>query len=926
MTGAALALLAAVGASAPDAAESPVRVAEVLCDGRVDPVGVDPASVRFSWVMESEARGQSQAASFIEVASSREALLGGRADVWSSGRLGGRESLLVPYAGRPLAPARAYLWRVRVEDSAGRLTGWSAPGRFVTALAQPGDWGEARWIAYEDMPEGERLVPGVHGLLDPTIHPKLKRPVVPLLRSAFTVRRPVAQALLFVSGLGHYEAYLNGAKVGDRFLAPGWTDYRKTVLYDAYDVTAQLRPGANAIAAIVGNGFHHVAPERYYKLAIAYGWPKLLAALRVDYADGSRETIATGPAWKAAPSPITFSSIYGGEDFDARLEPEGWTGTDFDDRGWGRAVAATPPEGRLQVETDHPLRVMDALPARSVTAGAPGVFLYDFGQNASGVVRLRVRGGSGRTVTLTPAELLTPDGRPNQKASGTPYRWTYTLRGGGEEAWAPRFTYYGFRYVEVEGAVAEGAPGPSELPRIVSLEMAHTRSSAPEAGRFETSFPLFERIHRLIRWAIRSNLASVITDCPHREKLGWLEQTHLMGEAVHFDHDLFGLYRKQVADILDAQTAEGLVPDIAPEYVVFEGGFRDSPEWGSAGVVLPWLLHRWYGDRHTLERAWPSMERYAGYLAAKAEGHILSHGLGDWYDLGPRFPGEAQLTPKAVTATAIYFHDLRVLAAAARALGRPEAATRYDALAGEVRDAFNRAFFDAKSATWSTGSQTALAMPLVVGLAPDGEEERLLASLVARIEKDGCALTAGDVGFHYVVEALSRAGRGDLLFAMNARDDVPGYGFQLKKGATALTESWAALEEVSNNHLMLGHLERWFYSGLLGIGQAEGSTGYAELVLKPQVIDPIEWVRGEYRSPRGRVASSWRKEPGRLVLEIEVPVNATAEIHLPAPAGSEVLESGRPLARRDDLVLRSRSAHEAVVSAGSGRFRFEIGR
>ncbi len=927
MKGAPLAVLVAALATAgvDTAAESPVRIAEVLCDGRVDPVGVDPASVRFSWVMESEARGQSQAAYRIEVASSRDALLAGRADVWSSGRVGEGESLLVPYAGPALAPARSYSWRVQVEDAAGRLTGWSEPGRFVTALAGD-DWGEARWIGYADMPERERLVPGVHGLLDPKLQPKLKSPVIPLLRHAFAVRGPVAQALLFVSGLGHYEAWLNGARVGDRFLAPGWTDYRKTVLYDAYDVTGQLRVGPNAIAAIVGNGFHHVAPERYYKLAVAYGWPKLLALLRIDYTDGTRETVATGPTWRAAPSPITFTSIYGGEDHDARLEPAGWSRAGFDDSGWGRAVLATPPEGRLRVEGDHPLRVMEVLRPQKVRPVVPGAYLYDFGQNASGIVRLVVKGESGRTVTLTPAELVTPDGRPNQKASGAPYRWTYTLRGGGEEAWEPRFTYYGFRYVQVEGAVPAGESGPAELPRIVSLEMAHTRNSAPEAGRFETSFPLFDRIHRLIRWAIRSNLASVVTDCPHREKLGWLEQTHLMGEAVHFDHDLYGLYRKQVADILDAQTPEGLVPDIAPEYVVFEGGFRDSPEWGSAGVVLPWLLYRWYGDRDTLARAWPAMERYAAYLGAKAEGHILSHGLGDWYDLGPRFPGEAQLTPKAVTATAIYFHDLRVLAAAARALGRPEAATRYETLAEEVRGAFNRAFFDAASATWSTGSQTALAMPLVVGLAPEGQDGRALASLVSRIEKDGRALTAGDVGFHYVVEALSRAGRGDLLFAMNARDDVPGYGFQLRKGATALTESWAALEEVSNDHLMLGHLEGWFYSGLLGIDQAEASTGYAEIVLKPQVIEPIEWVRGEYRSPRGRVASSWRKEPGRLVVELEVPVNATAEIHLPARAGSEILESGRPLARHEDLVLRSRSALEAVVWAGSGRYRFEIAR
>ena len=627
--------------------------------------------------MESDARGQSQGAYAIEVASSREALLAGKPDVWDSGRVGGRSSLLVPYAGPPLESARAYFWRARVEDAAGRLTDWSAPARFVTALADAADWGEARWIGYEDMPERERLVPGIHGLLDPRLQPKLKRPVVPLLRRVFMVRQPVARALLFVSGLGHYEAYLNGEKVGDRFLAPGWTDYDRTVLYDAFDVTARLRVGPNAIAAIVGNGFHHIAPERYHKLAIAYGWPKLLAALRIEYADGHRETVSTGPAWKAAPSPITFTSIYGGEDFDARLEPEGWTATDFDDTGWGRAAAATPPAGRLQVETDHPLRVMETLRPVSVKATAPGVFLYDFGQNASGIVRLRVRGEGGRTVTLTPSELLTPDGRPNQKASGEPYRWTYTLRGGGEEAWAPRFTYYGFRYVQVEGAAPAGADGPAGLPRVVSIEMAHTRNSAPEAGRFETSLPLFNRIDGLVRWAIRSNLASVLTDCPHREKLGWLEQTYLMGDAVHFDYDLLGLYRKQVADVVDAQAEDGLVPDIAPEYVEFEGGFRDSPEWGGAGVIVPWLVYRWYGDRDTLERAWPAMKRYVDYLGTKAEGHILSHGLGDWYDLGPRFPGEAQLTPKAVTATATYFRDLRLAAEAAR---RPRAPGRRRAL------------------------------------------------------------------------------------------------------------------------------------------------------------------------------------------------------------------------------------------------------
>jgi hypothetical protein len=339
---------------------------------------------------------------------------------------------------------------------------------------------------------------------------------------------------------------------------------------------------------------------------------------------------------------------------------------------------------------------------------------------------------------------------------------------------------------------------------------------------------------------------------------------------------------------------------------------------------VPWLVYRWYGDRDTLERAWPAVTRYLDFLETKAEAGLLSHGLGDWYDLGPRFPGEAQLTPKAVTATATWFRCLRVAADAARVLGRPDAAARYDARAAQVRDAFNRAFYDPPAASWSTGSQTALSMPLVAGLAPGGDEPRVLRSLVARIEKDGRALTAGDVGFHYVVEALSRAGRGDLLFAMNARDDVPGYGFQLRRGATALTESWAALAEVSNNHLMLGHLMRWFYSGLLGIEQSDASVAYAALVLKPQVVDGIDWARGEFHSPRGRVASAWRREPGRIVFEVEVPVNAGAELHLPASSRAVVTEAGRSIGGRRDMTVRFRTDEAVVVGIGSGRYRFRV--
>ena len=868
-----------------------LSVAGLTCNFREMPMGVDDSTLFLGWQIRSTERNVVQAGYQVIVAESPEDLKQGQGTFWDSEVILSDQSVFVKYPGPPPAPGKRYYWRVRIWDPEGNVSPWSDISWWHTGLFTELDWAGAQWIALEEMHPSQKLVPGVHGSGNHLQNQALHRPVVPQFRKSFTLPKTPRMATLSISGLGHYEASLNGQKVGDSFLSPGWTDYDMTVLYNTYDVTPLLKKGENVLGALVGNGFHHINRERYRKLVIAYGYPVMIAHLKIEYADGSSEVVVSDGSWKAAPSPITYSGIFGGEDYDASLEQKGWREPGFDDAAWSTAISGNAPRGRLVAENDYPLKELDRFEPISVTALGDSSWLYDFGQNASGIVELVVKGKPGQEIRLWPAELIHPDSTVNQSASGAPYYFSYKPLGNKTETWKPRFTYYGFRYVQVSGAVPAGERNPRGLPEIEELTFIHTRNSAPENGSFSTGHALLNQTHTLIDWAIRSNFQSVLTDCPHREKLGWLEQTHLMGQGVHFRYENYHLYRKLVSDMMDAQTDEGLVPDIAPEYVEFLGGFRDSPEWGSAAVILPYMLWKWYGDKETMREAWPMMLRYVHYLKGKSQDHILDHGLGDWFDLGPASPGVSQLTPISLTATATYYYDLKLMAEMARILGKPQKAELAQ-WAGEVRDAFNNEFFDPESHVYSTGSQTALSMPWCMGIVEDGHRDWVFANLVDTIHAGNKALTAGDVGFHYLVEALTRGKAGQLMFDMVNRDDVPGYGFQLKKGATALTESWAALEVVSNNHLMLGHVMEWFYAGLAGIGQSESSVAYREITIEPQPVAGVNGVKASFRSPYGLVRSEWQIRDLVFELTVEIPHNAKALVTLPPTDRNSVTIDG----------------------------------
>ncbi len=903
----------------------PATIINLLCNNGISPSTIDKKPPRFSWQFKTSEKNFSQTAFELLISDTYLLLKNGKANVWNSGKINTDQSINNIYGGKDLQSAKTYYWSVKTWDNHGKVYK-SYIDSFSTALFDKTDWSQAQWIGYEELPDSMLVIPGVHAPDAKKLGNKaMKRAVVPLFRKEFISSKKIKKATAFITGLGQYEFMINGEKAGNSFLAPAWTYYDKRVQYNVIDITKLIKNGNNAIGVIVGNGFYYINRERYFKIISAFGFPKMICKLNIEYTDGSRLVVVSDSSWKTSPSPVSYSSIFGGEDYDARLEQPGWNREGFNDKGWKNALNVNAPKGILEPEFIYPVVIKDSFEAKRILQPVKDVFVYDFGQNASGTVELKVKGKKGQTIKLTPAELLDKDLKPNQKASGAPYYYVYTLKGDGLETWRPAFSYYGFRYVQVEGALPDTmASDRSDVARLINLKELHNSSAAPLSGNFQSSNLLFNRIDTLIRWAIQSNVQSVVTDCPHREKLSWLEQDYLMGKSIHYNLNIYHLYKNLVYNMIDAQTSAGLVPDIAPEFVPFEGGFRDSPEWGSASVILPWQIYKWYGDTSIIIEAYPMMKKYIAYLENKSENHILSHGLGDWFDYGPRSPGEAQLTPKQLTATAIYFYDVSLLAKMAALTGNNEDAKQLNQKADSIKYAFNKKFFNPLTKIYSTGSQTAMAMPISVGLVEEENKSAVFNNMVDSINISGKKLTAGDVGYHFLVEALHEAGASQLLYDMNARDDVPGYGFQLRKGATALTESWPALEEVSNNHLMLGHIMEWFYYGLAGISQSDSSVAYKEIIIKPEAVGDLSFVKGSYKSPYGIITSEWKKTEKQFELVVDVPANSMATVFVPAEKESVIIVDGEVVKSKNDVNSNLTSNGKYKLNIKSGRYTIVV--
>jgi len=883
-----------------NAALTPV---DLRCDYAVNPLGVDSQNPRLFWKLDGDARGQRQTAFQILAASSPKNLAADNGDVWDSGKVNSDETIQIPFPGGKLKSSEQVFWKVRVWDESGKVSIWSKPATWTMGLLSSNDW-QAKWI----------------GAVDTNI-PSL------LLRREFVVKPGLKRALVNVCGLGEYELTLNGKKIGDDFLSPGWTKYDKTCLYDTRDITADLKAGKNAVGLELGNGMYQVlGGGRFTKFKGSFGPQKAIAQIQLEYADGSVENVGTDENWRVAPGPITFNSIYGGEDFDARLIQKNWDKINFDDSKWSPALVVNGPGGDLRRLScaAPPMKYFETHNAISSHTLTNGDLVFDLGQNAAHVPQISLSGPAGSKVRLFPSELLDGEGAINQSSMGAGHRgalWCeFTKATDGVETWSPKFFYVGCRYWQVHlmPANTNGA-----LPKINSLAGIVIHSASEPVGEFSCANDLFNRTFTLVRWAQQNNMVSLMTDCPHREKLGWLEEDHLNGPALRYDFDLAQLFTKTINDIADSQLTNGLVPTTAPEYTIFRSktdtnhlrnDFGDSPEWSATFILVPWQQYEFSGDLELFRRHYDAMTNYIAYLGSRADNFIVNYGLGDWYDVGPKKPGVSQLTPIALTATAFYFENVKVMAQTAALLGKTDDAKSFSELAEKIRLAFNGKFYNATNKFYATDSQCGNAIPLVFDICEPSNRADVVDAIVRDVRMRGNALTAGDVGYRYLLRALADGGRSDVIFDINNQSDKPGYGMQLAKGKTSLTEAWDGGS--SQDHFMLGQIQEWFYHDLAGIQNAPDSAGFKHIVIAPQPVGDVTWAKAGYNSIRGKIVSDWKRDGTKFTLNVTIPPNTTAKVFVPAKSSAAVTQT-------DGAKFLRMENGRAVFEINSGNYRFE---
>ena len=746
--------------------------------------------------------------------------------------------------------------------------------------------------------------------------------VSPAFEKRFSLRKPVREATLHMTGVGFYEASLNGQRIGDKVLDPAPTKFDKRVLYSTYDLTGLLKKGENRLGVLLGHGWYDVRSVAVWNFDNApwRDFPRMLAQLEIRYEDGAGETVCSDASWRQVPSPVGFDCIREGEVLGAR-QP----GAPDLSKTVVMAEVVPAPAGRLAAAAMPPAVVARRLPPKQVREVRPGVWVVDFGQNTAGWVRLRILGRkAGDVVTVKYGEKVNEDGSLSMRGTDAHFRYPASFRvlpggwfqtdrfvcdGSGEQVYEPRFTYNGFQYVEISGLKS----APTEA--TVAACVVHTDFA--DAGSFACGSELVNKLQQAILWAYRSNYVDGYpTDCPHREKNGWTGDAQLAAEQAMYNFQNTAAYEKWVRDLTDEQQADGNLPGIVPTsgwgYV-----WGNGPAWDSALLIVPWTLYVYQGDTRVLEQAYPAMCRYVDYLTSRAKDGIVSHGLGDWVPV-------ASKTPVEVTSTGYYYLDAQIVARTAELLGKDADAKKYSALAETVRQAFARRF-DQGGGVYSIGSQTAQSCALHQGLLSAPERGLAAAKLAAAVEQNKAFPDFGILGSKYVFRALSDAGRSDLAFAMATKDEKPSYGSWIKRGATTFWEDWN--EGSSRNHIMFGDVSAWFYQYLGGIRLAEGvsavaqradagAVGFKSFVISPDPVEGLGWVKAEHDSPYGMIRSAWKKDAAGFRLEVDVPVNTRATIYLPAkPDAKNVVADVSPA----DL-----GGERMAFQVGSGRYTFTV--
>lgn len=869
----------------------------------VNPLGIDAQKPRLSWILPPGPRGRTQTAWQVLVAGSPQALAKDQGDLWDSGKMTDKQLSPVTYAGRALTSGTRCYWKIRYWDEAGKVSPWSEPAVFSMGLLNDADW-RAAWIG-EGRPAG--VAEGT--------------PLsFPWLRKTFTLKSKPRQAMAYVNALGYYELYVNGKKVDDHVLSPSVSDYSKRTIYVTHDVTDYLVEGNNCIALWLGRGWYVRGHP-----GVIHDGPLVRAQVDIQLTGGAREEIATDTSWKVHPSPITplgkgtAFGDYGGERYDARLELDRWNSTGLDDSSWKQAEAFKPPRVTTAAQMVQPNRIVQTIAPVSIQETAAGGYLVDMGRNFVGWLELRLPpGAAGESVRLEYADI---------KPTGTRYmsnnqRDEYVTREGSGQVFRSRFNYHGFGFVHITGL--------RQKPSLADIKGHHITTDYRHASAFESSDDLMNRIYQTTLWTYRNlTLGGYVVDCPTRERLGYGGDAGTSIETGTFNFDTSALYTQWAANWRDTVAPNGDIPYTAPAYPEQGGG---GPMWSGFVITKPWQLYLQYGDRRILEISYPYIQRWLSFAETKTVDHVLepyvSYGitppqwnyLGDW--VTPRNNKSGPRDPQATRFinNCHYLYQLQLAARIAGILGKDDHRQRYEAAARTLSDTLQKRFYNSETGLYINGEQAYQALPLMLGMVPAGLRQSVMKNLEdAIVTKNQGHLDTGMHGTYFLLKQLIEADRNDLIYLFTSKTDYPSWGDMLGRGATTFWERWDGGSHIHDTLISIG---AWFIQGIGGIQIDEQSPGFSHFFINPAMPGNLTFARTKYDSIRGQIVSNWRKENGKLYLDVTVPAGTTATVYVPASAPESVTEGGRPAAKSSGVRAAGMEQGKAIFRLISGEYKF----
>ncbi|MGC3946299.1 MAG: glycoside hydrolase family 78 protein [Chryseolinea sp.] len=891
--------------SIPAIAQKKLQVADLTIEHKLNPLGIDTRVPRFSWKLVSSLRGVKQQSYELRVGEDPTAMAKGERIIWQSNLVNSDQSLLVPYNGPATESRKRYYWQVKVIDNKGNSSGWSAAQYWEMGLLSTDDW-DAKWIHVN--------IPG-----DSAGQP------APMLRRSFELGKAIKQARLYITSHGIYEAYINGSRVGDQYLAPGWTTYGKRLQYQVYDVSSMLKKGGNATGVVLGDGWYRgwLAWENNKNI---YGKTLgLLYQLEIEYTDGSKEVVHSDDQWKNATGPYTRNGIYYGEAYDARLERKGWSEAGFSEEGWSAVKVGDESKDNLIAAYGPPVKKHETFKVKQIIHNKKGETIVDFGQNLVGWIRLTVNGKAGDKITIHHAEVLDKDGNfyiDNLRAAKQEI--VYTLKGGGQEVYEPGLSFFGFRYVRVTGFPGELKPE--------NLEAITLYSDMAPAGTFTSSNALLNQLQHNIQWGQKGNFVDVPTDCPQRdERLGWTGDAQAFCRTATYNMNVMSFFNKWLQDLSAEQDEDGRVPFVIPN--VLGKGAAASTGWADAATIIPWNLYRAYGDQRILEQQYESMKKWVGYMDKSSMQGLWNTGFhfGDWLFYRPfdDNDGRAAVTDKYLIAQCFWAHSTQLMINAATVLSKKDDVAMYTEMLKKIKDAFMREYMT-PNGRLVAGTQTAYVLALNFDMLPENLRSQAADRLARNVKDYGNHLTTGFLGTPYLCHVLTRFGHTDTAYDLLLQETYPSWLYPVKMGATTIWERWDGMKPDSTfqtpgmnsfNHYAYGAIGDWMYRTVAGLQEIQ--PGYKELSIAPKPGAKLTKAAAEYITPYGKSKSSWEIADGKMRMEVIVPANTTATLVLPSASGKKIMEKGIDISKVNAIGIEGSQGNDVVLKVGSGTYTLE---